>query len=130
MRHPLTSVLIVGLGGFVGAIARYGLYHLVHRCIPGAFPWGTLVVNVTGCAGIGAVMYLVEDCLVLSPSARLFWAVGLLGAFTTFSAFGHETLDLMGRGRWGLAAAYVGVSVVVGLAAVWLGRAALRAIGL
>ena len=122
--------LIVGAGSFLGGIARYALSGLVHRWAGAGFPWGTLAVNVAGCFLIGGVLHLVEDRTLLGPDARLFVAVGLLGGFTTFSAFGWETFELLRGGQLGLALLNVGGNVAAGLTAVWLGRAALRALGL
>jgi len=117
------NFLLVGLGGALGAMARYGLSSLIQRRAGDAFPWGTFVVNLAGCLAIGAVLYGVEDRAWLGPQARLFAAVGVIGGFTTFSAFGFETLELIQGGRWGWACAYTAGSVLLGLAAVWLGRA-------
>jgi len=77
-----------------------------------------------GCFLIGAVLHLVEDRAALGPDARLFVAVGILGGFTTFSAFGVETMHLLKRGELGIAAANVLLSVAVGLAALWIGMSA------
>lgn len=122
----MIKILIVGMGGFIGAVARYGLSGLVHRYTSSFFPWGTLVVNVTGCFLIGCLIYLAADRAVLSPNARLFLLIGILGAFTTFSTFSCETLDLINdRAHWS-ALANVGLNVLFGLFAVWLGRFACR----
>lgn len=120
------NFLLVGLGGALGAMARYGLSSLIQRRAGDAFPWGTLVVNLVGCLAIGAVLHGVEERAWLGPQARLFAAAGVIGGFTTFSAFGFETLQLMQGGRWGWAFAYAAGSVVLGLTMVWLGRALVR----
>lgn len=120
------KLLVVGLGGFVGAIARYGLSGLVHRWFSGAFPAGTLVVNVTGCLAIGLLMSLVEDRQLLSPGARLFLMIGLLGSFTTFSTFGYETFECLRENDLRGAALSVLANVFLGLGAVVLGRAVAR----
>ena len=124
----MTKLLIIGMGGFFGAIARYGLSGLAHRAFGATFPYGTLAVNVVGCLLIGAVLYLVEDRTLLSPNMRMFLAVGCLGAFTTFSTFGYETLELIQDREFWLATLNVAANVVLGLAAVWLGRTVLRAL--
>jgi fluoride exporter len=116
--------LLVGLGGFLGSVLRWGVGSLALRALGASFPYGTLLVNVAGCAAIGAVSYLAEDRRVLSASSQAFLAVGVVGGFTTFSAFGNETLALARDGRTALAAANVAANVVLGLAAVWCGRAA------
>lgn len=117
----MKSVLIVALGGAIGSVARFKLSGWVLHQTPGwRFPAGTLVVNVIGCfiAGLLAGMAVKQD--VLSPEARLLLFTGLLGGFTTFSAFGLETLLLLKRGEAGVALANVVVSVVVGLLVAWL----------
>lgn len=126
----MERVLIVGIGSFLGGIARYGLTGVIHRHTNASFPYGTLAVNVLGCLLIGGVLHLVEDRFMLGPNARLFVAVGLLGGFTTFSAFGYETIELLRGSELRLALLNVSGNVVLGLAAVWLGRAALRMTGI
>ena len=126
----MLKLLLVGAGSFLGGIARYALTGLVQRWAGAGFPWGTLAVNVTGCFAIGAVLHLVEDRATLGPDARVFLVVGILGGFTTFSAFGWETFELLRANQPGLALINAAGSVTAGLAAVWLGRAALRASGL
>ena len=122
----MTKLLLIGAGGCLGALARYGVMRLVHRWFQGALPLGTLTVNVLGCLTIGGMMHLVEDRQMIGPNARLFLMIGLLGAFTTFSTFGYETLALTRGGSLRLALMNVGLHVVVGLTAVWLGHTLLR----
>lgn len=117
-----TNILLVGLGGFAGAIARYLLGGWVlHHTLSAKFPWGTFTVNLLGCLVIGLLSGLAEKFDWLSPSLRLFLLTGLLGGFTTFSAFGLETVFLLRRGEVLLAAAYAAASVLLCIAAVWLG---------
>jgi CrcB protein len=122
--------LLVGCGGFIGAIARYAMSGFVQQRWGGTFPLGTLAVNVLGCLVLGGLMSLVEDHPLLSPSARAFWAIGILGAFTTFSTFGYETVGLIELRRWGAALAYVGLNLCVGVAAVVAGRLIVRWLGI
>lgn len=111
-------LLLVGLGGALGSIARYVAVTLVQSAGPGAtFPYGTLLVNVLGCFAIGLLYARTDD-----PLLRLLLGVGVLGGFTTWSSFGNDTWVLAEGGRPGLAAAYVIGTVAVGLAAVWAGR--------
>jgi len=124
----MTEVLVVGVGGFLGAIARYGLSGLVHRWYDGPFPLGTLVVNLLGCFVIGGFMTLVEERQLFAANTRLFVTIGCLGSFTTFSTLGYETLELLRRGSVGLAAGNALGSLAVGLLAVWLGRVAVLAL--
>ena len=120
----MANVLLVGAGGFLGAIARYLLSGLVQQRAAGLFPWGTLVVNVTGCFAMGVLAELAESRGFLSAEQRAFAIVGILGGFTTFSAFGGETLSLARDRDMALAAANVGLHIALGLGAVWAGRAA------
>jgi CrcB protein len=113
--------LVVGAGGFVGAVLRYSLGGMVSRAVSPEFPWGTLVVNVSGCFVIGLLAVLTEERGPVSPSTRLFLMVGVLGGYTTFSTFGYETLNLIREGSHGLAAANAVGQLLLGLAAVGAG---------
>ncbi|MCE7031478.1 fluoride efflux transporter CrcB [Lysobacter sp. GX 14042] len=118
----MQGILLVGLGGFLGAVARYKLSGLVlHMSAQGRFPFSTFVVNVLGCLVVGVLAGLAERHDAFGPDARLFLFTGLLGGFTTFSAFGLEAVQLIRRGELATAALYAGASVVLGIAAVWLG---------
>ena len=122
MRGPLLTATAIGLGGFVGALARYGLIRFVHRLVPPTtFPYGTLAVNLVGCLIIGFLTGLADSRQLFAPEVRAFALVGLLGGFTTFSTFGYETLVLIRHDAWLQATANVGVHVVVGLVLVWVG---------
>ena len=120
------NLLSVGIGGFLGAIARYGLSGLVRRYCDGEFPYGTLVVNVLGCLVIGVLMSLVEDQKLFGPDMRSFLMIGLLGSFTTFSTLGYETYKLWQDHEYQFAFLNVGANVVLGITAVVLGRIAVR----
>lgn len=124
----MIEFLLIGVGGFLGAIARYGLSGLVHRYWQ-TFPAGTLVVNVLGCLVIGVLISLVEDRQLLSPNTRMFLQIGLLGSFTTFSTLGYETFELMKSGEYWLAGINVAANVVLGIGAVAVGMIAMRALG-
>lgn len=115
-------LLYIALGGAVGALARYGLGGWVQGRTGFGFPLGTLVVNVLGCLLIGfALRYL--EAVRLAPEVRALVGVGVLGAFTTFSTFGYETVALLEDGAWVRAAAYALGSLALGLTAVYLGMA-------
>ena len=115
-------LLLVGFGGFLGAIARWKLGGwLLHLTVQEKFPYATFAVNVAGCLVIGVLAGLAERHALSGPGARLFLFTGLLGGFTTFSAFGMETVFLLRRGEPWIAVLYVVASVLAGLAAVWLG---------
>ncbi len=120
----LPRVLLVAAGGAIGSVGRYlvALWsgQATHH---DRFPAGTLAVNLLGCLAIGVVAGLGERGELLSADTRLFLMTGVLGGFTTFSAFGLETSLLIRRDDFTTALVYVAVSVVGGLIAVWCGRA-------
>lgn len=122
----MQELLAVGMGGFVGAVARYLVTGWVHRFAGVTFPWGTLTVNVTGCLALGALMGLVEARVAVSPEWRLFLGLGVLGSFTTFSSVGYETIELLRGGDLSLAAANAFGSLLLGLLAVVAGAGAAR----
>jgi fluoride exporter len=116
------EVLIVAAGGALGSSARYLLSgFILHRALGWQFPLGTFVVNVLGCALVGVLGGFVVKHDLLSPEIRLFLFSGIAGGFTTFSAFGLETFHLLRKGEAGIAAAYVVLSVLVGLLVLWAG---------
>ncbi len=118
----MKGILLVALGGAVGSVARYKLSGWVlHHTLDWRFPAGTFVVNVLGCLVAGVLAGLAEKHHLLTAEVRLLLFTGVLGGFTTFSAFGLETMYLLKRGDWPVAAANVGVSVLAGLAALALG---------
>lgn len=114
------SFLLVAAGGALGSMGRYGVSLLAMTWLGAAFPWGTLVVNILGSGAIGVLAGQ-----GISGGARLFWVTGVLGGFTTFSAFSLETALLWERAAW-QGVAYVVASVGLGLAALalgwWVGR--------
>ena len=124
LKEALINAAVVGSGGFLGALARYGLSGLVHRQMPGTtFPFGTLTVNILGCLVIGILAGLAESRQLFGPEFRMFALIGILGGFTTFSTFGYETIAMIRDKEYLWAAANVGTHVVLGLAMVWLGYA-------
>ncbi len=137
----MLQILAVGLGGFVGAIARYTITGLVHRRFPAFLPAGTMVVNVLGCFLIGVLMELVIEqdpahnpppqppLVRLNPTARLLLITGFLGSLTTFSTFGYETVQLLANQDAGLAMANIAGNLLLGLPAVWLGRTVIQLVG-
>jgi CrcB protein len=117
------NALLVGIGGFIGSIARYLASGYVQQLTQSfEFPYGTLVVNLTGCFVIGFLSQLADARGLFSTESRSFVFVGILGGFTTFSSFGNETMNLLRDGETLPAFANVAAHVVLGLAAVWLGR--------
>jgi CrcB protein len=124
------KLLVVGLGGFLGAVARYGLAGLVHRYTIGSFPTGTLVVNLSGCLLIGGLMCLVEERQLFTPETRLFLIIGFLGSFTTLSTVGYETFALLRAGDIRIAIVNAAANVLLGVVAVILGWVGARALGM
>ncbi|MGQ4660720.1 fluoride efflux transporter CrcB [Lysobacter sp. F6437] len=118
----MKDILLVGIGGFIGSVARYTLGGLVlHVAAQQRFPYSTFAVNVLGCLVMGLLAGAAARYDVFGPGTRLLLFTGVLGGFTTFSAFGLEATQLVRRGEFGVAALYAGSSVVLGIAAVWVG---------
>lgn len=104
-------------------MARFLLARFVQQHAGPAFPFGTLVVNLLGCLVIGALSQLADARNTFTPQSRVFFFAGVLGGFTTFSSFASETMTLGRADQHLLAVLNVGLHVVLGLGAVWLGRA-------
>lgn len=127
-------MLAVAVGGAAGSVARYLLQGWVQRRTSETSGWlpllptGTLAVNLLGCVAIGLLATLLQERVAVDPALRSGLLIGVLGGFTTFSAFGWETLGLLRAGNLLLAGAYVVASVALGLAGVWLGIAVARAL--
>lgn len=120
----IDSMIIVALGGALGSLFRYILAiwaQTISKSID--FPYGTLLVNLIGCFMIGFLSQLVEARGALTSESRAFTLIGILGGFTTFSAFGNDTINLLRDGETLNALANVGANVIFGLILVWLGRA-------
>ena len=119
----MTNIRLVGFGGFIGSVMRYLASGYVQQATKSVgFPYGTLAVNVIGCFAIGFLAQLAESRGVFTSEARLFVFVGILGGFTTFSSFGNETFNLARDSQMMSALANIGLNVIIGLFAVWLGR--------
>ncbi len=120
VRTRRDILLVIALGGSLGAAARYGLA----RALPhsrGDVPWSTLLTNVAGCLAIGVLMVLVVERLPASRLVRPFFGTGLLGGFTTFSTYAVDTRALLAAGRPAVAATYLFGTLVLGLVAVVIG---------
>jgi CrcB protein len=122
----MTLYLLIALGGALGSVARFFLSGLVANQFGATFPWGTLVINVTGSFVIGFFFTLTEPGgrAFASSNTRQFVMTGLCGGYTTFSAFSLQTLNLAREGEWFHAGANTVGSVVACLLAVWLGHLA------
>lgn len=116
----LSSLMLVGAGGFLGAIARYGVGTAVSNRLGSSWPWGTFIINVSGCFLIAFFLVLTTERVAVSEGWRFFFPTGFVGAYTTFSTFEYETLQLVEKGAVSRALAYVVASTVVGFCAVLL----------
>ena len=121
--------MLVGLAGLSGTLCRYWLSGAVSRRYGEAFPAGTLAVNLLGCFAAGLLFHIMQERQVFSETARAAVFVGLLGGFTTFSAYGLQTFALLREGRVGMAALNVVASNLLGLLLVWAGHAAGKLLG-
>ena len=117
--------LLIAVGGAAGSVLRYLIGGAVQRMSAGGFPVGTMFVNVSGCFLIGILLRQFLN-MQLSPELRAFLIVGFCGGFTTFSTFSAETVGLIEGGEYGRATGYVGLSVILCLAATFVGMTAIR----
>jgi fluoride exporter len=124
----LDRYAMIGIGGALGAIARYQLAAMIQSRIPAGFPWGTFVVNVSGCFAMGVVTTLLSERMVVHPNWRYLVPIGFIGAYTTFSTWMLESWRLVEDGAWQLAAINIVGSVALGLVAVVAGLAVGRAL--
>ena len=119
-------MLWIGLAGFAGAVSRYGVEGWVSDRTKGSFPWGTLVVNASGCFLLGFVFTVLTERFLPHPTVRAAITIGFLGAYTTFSTFAFETMRLAEDGAVlhaaGNAVASLGAGLVAVYAGTWLGR--------
>jgi CrcB protein len=106
---------LIAVFGAIGTLARYGLQGLVHARAGGTFPYGTLLINLTGCFLLGLIGQFTLNRMMISPDWRVAVTVGFFGGYTTFSSFGWETAKMLEDGEWLPASTYVAASVVAGL---------------
>lgn len=119
----MDKYLLVGLGGFLGAIARYALGNWAAQKWGASFPYGTLIINLSGSFVLGLFLAVAAGRLAIDPRWRLFLAIGFLGAYTTFSTYTYETMLLLLAGSWWPGLANLLASNLLGLAASLLGIA-------
>ncbi len=124
----MLGIVLVAIGGGIGATARYLVSSWAAARFGAEFPYGTLIVNIVGCFIIGAFMTLATERLIVSPYWRLFVTVGFVGGLTTFSSFSYETLHLLQDADVMRAFYNVGLNVLVGFFATWLGMSAAKLI--
>ena len=126
MNSSIKMVLIVFAGSGLGGVMRYWMQGWVFRLYPYSFPLGTFAVNITGCLLIGLFYALSEKGNLLTPEWRMALTTGFCGGFTTFSSFAHENIDLLRTGDYLFFSLYIAGSVVLGIAAVFLGIATVK----
>jgi len=124
----VTRVILVALGGAIGSVARYGVGALAAQLFGAAFPWGTLLVNLSGSFLIAVIMHVALAGTAISLEMRIFLTTGIMGGYTTYSSFNYETLALINQRAYGLAGLNVGATVVGCFLAGVLGLAAGRAL--
>lgn len=125
----MLRLFVIGAGGFIGSVLRYLLSGFVQNLFGSfQFPFGTLSVNVIGCFTLGFLVQLAESYGLFSAETRAFLFIGILGGFTTFSAFGNETWNLIRDRETTFAALNLTAHIILGLGAVWCGRALVPAI--
>lgn len=117
----MEKYVFIGLGGFLGSIARFWLASFVQNKTESLFPYGTMLVNISGCFVIGLLMTLFQEKIVVGQNIRLFVIIGLLGGFTTFSSFSYDTIALLKSGNFLSAGLNAGVSLFGCLIATWAG---------
>jgi fluoride exporter len=117
----IKTILIIGLGGALGSILRFLLQKIIYDLHPVNFPWGTLLVNISGCFLIGVFFGLAEKGNLLSTDWRLFLTTGFCGGFTTFSSFAWENIQLVRTGHLVYGALYIAASLVLGIFAAFFG---------
>jgi fluoride exporter len=122
------NIIIIGIGGALGSISRYLSTMFIHRFLPVSFPYGTFLVNITGCFLIGLFFGLSEKGSMLSTEWRLFLTVGFCGGFTTFSTFANDNLALLRDSAFFYFSVYTGLSVALGLLAAFLGNMLIKLI--
>jgi fluoride exporter len=123
----MPNLLLVMIGGAIGAGLRFEVGRLALRQLGPGFPWGTLIVNLAGGFAAGLLAGLLARYGAVGEQARLFLGLGILGGFTTFSAFSLETFNMIERGEYGMAGLYVGASVAGSVLALFAGLILVRA---
>ena len=117
------EIFWIALAGAAGSLSRYGLGGLVQWLLGEKFPWGTLVVNTTGCFLFGLVWAMAEERMVISGQTRIIVLVGFMGAFTTFSTFAFETSEFLRDAEWGHAVFNILMHNMLGIVCMFLGFA-------
>lgn len=124
----ISKIVLIAVLGAAGTLARYGLSGWVQRATGGGFPWGTLAVNISGCFLFGLVWAVSEGWFSIKPEYRMIALVGFMGAFTTFSTFAFETVQLLREAQWWSAFLNVAAQNLSGILFLFLGLAVGKAI--
>ncbi len=123
----MQKLIIVGLGGFAGAVLRYALGGIIQSATKStSFPYSTLAINLLGCFLMGGLSQWVESMGLISQDSHAFLIIGLLGAFTTFSTFSNESFILLRDGKPLLSFLDIELHIILGLGVIWLGRLAVH----
>lgn len=117
----MIKIMAVAVGGALGSVLRYGLSNWIHSFVGRGFPYGTLAVNILGCLAMGILFVLFVERSSESPLWRAGLIIGLLGGFTTFSAFSIETFNLLEQGAMTKAIGYMAASLILCIGATWVG---------
>jgi fluoride exporter len=125
MHISMGKMLIVGLGGFLGAALRYAISGATAKTL-GHFPLGTLIVNIAGGLLMGIIMELSDSVCPIPDNVRIFLTTGILGGLTTFSTFSYETVSYMSGGEYLMGGLNAGLNLVLALGACWVGKIAVQ----
>lgn len=117
----LQNIILVGLGSMLGGISRYLFSDFIKQILPSSFPFGTFLVNMIGCLGIGILSGWLASASFFTPNHRMLFIVGFCGSFTTFSTFSMDNLNLLINKAYGIFALNVGLSISLGLLLTFIG---------
>lgn len=121
-------LLIIGTGGFLGSVGRYLTQQVIIKIFPVIFPYGTFTVNIAGCFLIGIFYALADRGNAITPEWRFFLTTGFCGGYTTFSTFSYESYNLIRDEQYLFLSLYIGLSVVIGIMATFLGIILIRSL--